>query len=166
MAELIVMVGVPGSGKSTYIKQINKDSKYTVISLDDRIEDLARENELFNEKGHIDYNKAFKIYLKDANRLHMYSIKDAFDNEKDIIWDQTNMSVKSRRKIFSNLPKCYTDISAVVFSLTDVEWKKRFHNRKQLTGKSVPMEVVEQMFRNFEMPTKEEGFTKIKVIKE
>lgn len=162
MSELIVLVGLPGSGKSTWIKNFiakNPNKSYTVISLDDIIEALG-------QKDGLNYNEAFKIYARQAKSMMKEQAHDAFKNGHNVIWDQTNMNVKFR-KMAMNLAKQhgYT-AEAVVWSLTDTEWKKRYNARKEETGKSIPSHVLENMARRYEAPTNDEGFVKITFIRD
>jgi len=81
----------------------------------------------------------------------------ARDANKDIIWDQTSTTVASRMRKFNMLPT-YEHI-AVVFRCPDAdELMRRLKNRP---GKVIPLDVVENMIKNFEVPTEEEGFDQI-----
>ena len=74
-----------------------------------------------------------------------------------VIWDQTSVTVASRRKKFRMLPD-YKHI-AVVFQTPDLDvLKERLASRP---GKDVPWEVVQGMIDNWEEPSLEEGFAEI-----
>ena len=74
-----------------------------------------------------------------------------------------NLTPKSRRSKLSQA-KGYRKI-AVVWSLTDAEWKRRFNKRKAEVGKDIPQNVLDNMAKDFTMPNKTEGFEQIIVIR-
>jgi gluconate kinase len=76
---------------------------------------------------------------------------------KDIVWDQTSTTVKSRIRKFNMLPD--HEHIAVVFKTPDAdELARRLASRP---GKVIPENVIQDMIAGFEMPTEEEGFREI-----
>jgi predicted kinase len=150
MSKVYVLVGVPGSGKSTWIADQLWVEDCVYISSDQLIEEEAV------RRGKT-YNDVFKDYINTAIAEMLEQAMAARDAGKDIIWDQTSVSVKSRRKKFSVLP--YYEHIAIVFDTpNEDELRRRLSNRP---GKDIPWEVVSSMINNFEMPTEEEGFKEI-----
>jgi len=76
---------------------------------------------------------------------------------RDIIWDQTSTTVKSRAKKFAMLPD-YEHI-AVVFNTP--EHKELYRRLLSRPGKDIPDHVIASMIAGFEMPTLEEGFKEV-----
>jgi predicted kinase len=76
---------------------------------------------------------------------------------RDIIWDQTSTTIKSRTKKFLMLPD-YHAIAVVFKPPSTKELEFRLNNRP---GKIVPKHVVQSMIDNWEEPTIEEGFKDI-----
>ena len=157
MSKAYILIGVPASGKSTWVSQQSFDRKKTVIaSTDDHIETYARDKKM-------SYNEAFHEYIDEATNKMIDSVIDAIDQKFDIIWDQTSITKKSRSKKLKMIPKDYEKI-AVVFSIPkEDELKKRLTSRP---GKVIPNRVMSQMIDHFEEPTKEEGFDRIIYINE
>lgn len=149
------LVGVPATGKSTWVKSqtIFKEGEFTVVSSDKFIDDHA-------EKEGKTYNGVFNDYAPIAMRLMENHALIAQANNLNIFWDQTNVSVKSRKKKFDLLPN-YEHI-AVVFPIPD----KDEHDRRLASrpGKSIPDNVMRSMMDNFQMPTTDEGYTQIVVL--
>jgi predicted kinase len=150
MSKVYVLVGVPGAGKSTWIanQEWAKDCVY--VSSDKLIDEEA-------ERQGKTYNDVFKEYVTTAISLMLDQVIEAREAGKDIIWDQTSVSVKSRKKKFSMLPE-YEHIAVVFKTPEESELRRRLGNRP---GKNIPWEVVSSMINNFEMPSEEEGFKEI-----
>ena len=150
MKQLYVLVGVPASGKSTWIKNQDWALGLNIVSTDVWVEDYA------NRMGKT-YSDVFDEYMPIAVKLMADHAVKCRENNHDIIWDQTSTTVLSRAKKIRMLPDYYK--IAVVFKTPPMEeLKARLASR---AGKVVPMEVVESMITNWEEPTKEEGFDEI-----
>jgi predicted kinase len=144
------LIGVPGSGKSTWAASQGWDDPYVVISTDNYVEMFA------SEMGKT-YNDVFSEVMTEAVSRMCIDVRQACEDGVDIIWDQTSTTVKSRKRKFNMLPN-YKHI-AVVFAIPEpAELARRLASRP---GKSIPWEVVDSMITGFAMPTKEEGFTAI-----
>jgi gluconate kinase len=103
------------------------------------------------------YSEVFKDYMPTAVDLMAAEVVEARKAGRDIIWDQTSTTVKSRTRKFNMLPDYYH--IAVVFTTPNLNvLKERLASRP---GKEIPWEVVQGMIDNFEMPTEEEGFKEI-----
>jgi len=145
-----ILVGLPGSGKTTWIKNQVWALGLTVVSTDAFVEDYAR------SVGKT-YSEVFKDYMPRAVELMAEQVVRARELGHDIIWDQTSTTVISRKRKFNMLPN-YKHI-AVVFSTPDsAELKRRLDSRP---GKEIPDTVLEEMRKGFEMPTLEEGYSEI-----
>lgn len=152
MPKLYVLVGVPGAGKTTWIghQDFNWDNT-ELVSTDRFVEQYAD----VNKKT---YNEVFDEYMPTAVKLMSAQVVAARAAGKDIVWDQTSTTVKSRMKKFNMLPD-YEAI-AVVFKTPELtELNLRLKSRP---GKNIPSSVMVQMIRGFEMPTLSEGFSEIR----
>lgn len=150
MPTAYILVGVPGSGKSTWIKNQMWTKDCAVVSTDAYIDAVAA------RLGKT-YNEVFKDNMNDAVSHMLNAVSDAVDAGKDIIWDQTSVSVASRKKKF-NVLKGYTMIAVVFHTPEAGEWQRRINSRP---GKHIPAHVLESMANSFEMPTLEEGFDQV-----
>jgi predicted kinase len=150
MPKCYQLIGVPGAGKSTWVKDQIWALGLTVVSTDAFVEEYAREH------GKT-YSEVFLDYMPIAVRLMANQALICQANGLDVIWDQTSTTAVSRIRKFNTLPK-YEHI-AIVFPTPDLDvLKERLASRP---GKDVPWEVVQGMIDNFEMPTEEEGFKEI-----
>jgi predicted kinase len=150
MPKCYQLVGVPASGKSTWVDNQDWAKDCVVVSTDEFVEDYAK------ECGST-YSEVFADYMPTAVRLMADKVIRAREAGKDIIWDQTSTSFTSRAKKFRMLPD-YEHI-AVVFQTPDEEVHQR--RLKSRPGKVIPDAVLFDMVWNFEMPTEEEGFKEI-----
>lgn len=152
MPKLYVLVGVPGSGKSTWVKrqEWTWSPNFAYISTDHHVEAHAA-------KLGKTYEEVFKDFMPQAVDLMAQDVVRAREAGKDIIWDQTSTTVASRARKFRMLPDYYK--IAVVFATPEA--KELEYRLKSRPGKTIPDKVMKQMIRGFEMPSKEEGFDEI-----
>jgi predicted kinase len=153
--ELIMMVGVPGVGKSTWIRDHmtkNPSKNYAIVSSDDIIEEMGAPEGL-------SYADAFAKFSGFAIKEMDRRAKEYIAEGRNIIWDQTNLNPKARKTKLA-IAASYRKI-AVVFSLTDAERERRYEKRKVETGKTIPAHVIANMLRSFQAPTRAEGFEQI-----
>ena len=148
--KLYMLIGVPGAGKSTWIKSQDWALGLSVVSTDNFVEAYAH-------MQHKTYNEVFKEYMPVAVRLMANQVEICKANGVDIIWDQTSTTVNSRRKKFAMLPDYYA--IAVVFRTPEPsELAARLNNRP---GKTIPQHVINSMIEGWEEPTEAEGFKEI-----
>lgn len=147
------LIGIPGSGKSTWVWNQNWIVGMDYVSTDHHVEEYAK------AQGKT-YSEVFTEYMPTAVELMAQEVVAAREAGRDIIWDQTSTTVKSRARKFNMLPDYYH--IAVVFRTPEKnELEKRLASRP---GKVIPKEVVQNMIDNWEEPTTEEGFKEIWVI--
>lgn len=155
MPKLYMLIGVPGSGKSTWVAGQPWSKDCSVVSSDRYIDEEA-------ERLGKTYNEIFKDYVGIATRLMDNHVLVAQANGKDIIWDQTNTSAKSRKAKLDKLP--YYEKIAVFFMTPESSvLTQRLAGRP---GKHIPEDVMASMIKNLEFPTLAEGFSEILVIEQ
>jgi predicted kinase len=150
MNKLYVLVGVPASGKSTWISDQIWTLGLTIVSTDAFVEDYAR------LQGKT-YSEVFDEYMPTAVELMTEQVVRARELNHDIIWDQTSTTIATRAKKLRMLPDYYA--IAIVFRTPDrATLDERLNSR---AGKLVPSHVVDGMINNWEEPTEDEGFKEI-----
>lgn len=152
MPNCTILVGPPGSGKSTYVERIYNNMAAQVASTDDIIESIA---DVFNTTYDAIFNDAItlatNLFFRQLNQFGMLGC--------DIIVDRTNMTVKSRRKVMEKLKPYGYDFTAIIFEPPEKkEWDRRLDQRH---GKFIPPGVIKSMMKSYQVPTKEEVFDKI-----
>ena len=150
MPKCYQLVGVPGAGKSTWIKDQIWALGLNIVSTDIWVEDFAK-------RMSKTYSEVFTEYMPTAVKLMADHVVKAREQGQDIIWDQTSTTIASRRRKFNMLPNYY-HIAVVFETPSRLELNKRLASRP---GKEIPDVVIEGMRASFEMPTEEEGFDEI-----
>lgn len=143
---LWVMVGLSGSGKSSVAKEIAENNPNTIIvSLDNIGEELTGDygNQENNEK-------VFKVFRK--------RIREALENNTNVIADATNITMRSRRAIIENVKGIECRKIAYLIPRPFDQCKLDNLNRQH----PVPEEVLDGQLRKFQIPFYEEGWDLIK----
>lgn len=143
--KLIVMVGLPGSGKSAYAKELIKNKKADIILSSDSI----REELTGDENNQTANDKVFKLLYQRMN--------DYLAEGKNVIIDATNTTLKSRLRIISGC-KVSCSKEAIVVNTTVLECYKRDNGRERTVGE----QVINRFLSAFQCPQKFEGFDSIK----
>ncbi len=159
MPKCTILVGVPASGKSTWFSK-NKTASMAPISTDNIIEFMGS---LFG----FTYDQIFKDSISLAEKIMWKRLEWNAERSNDVVIDRTNLTAKSRKKFIDFLKPYGYEFEAVVFPLpgtvefSEEEWFRRLDSRQ---GKTIPNAVLASMVNSAQMPSEEEGFTKITVL--
>lgn len=147
MATLTLMVGIPGSGKSTYAKT-KIDRRIKVVSSD------AIRKELFLDESDQEHNDIVFQTLYERARNFLL-------DGKDVVIDATNSSVENRKSALSHFSDLDIKRKAIVVE-TPIETCISYDKKRRRT---VGEDVIKEFASTYAFPTKEEGFDDIIVIK-
>jgi len=148
------LVGPPGIGKSTYVKNVLlPNGDYHVASTDDILTKKGKEIGL-------NYNQAFDHFdfkdFKDIEKIFRFGIMRAINERLDIVIDRTNMTLKGRNKLLRLFPDDYIKI-AVVFDFSNAEkLKAQLAKREKEEGKVISDSVMYKMIKSYVEPTNKE----------
>lgn len=152
---LFVMCGLQCSGKSTQAKEYVKYQDATIVSSDGIREELAKEQNKENIFD-VDNNLVFRELYKRVN--------DLLKENKNVVLDATNTTIKSRRQIFENIKvDCYKECHIMNTPYEECLERLRERNKK---GPYIPEDVLERYYKSFEVPFKEEGWDNIVIDRE
>lgn len=141
---LIVLVGLPGSGKSTWVR----DQGPTVLSSDE-IRRL-----LSDDPNNQSINGAVFATLR-------YLLRRRLELRAPVTYiDATNLTPKERRPYIVTAQMYGCTAEAVYFDTPPEECKRRNHGRDRV----VPDEVIDSMAARLRVPTEDEGFTHVTVV--
>lgn len=143
----IMLVGVAGSGKSTYAKERQREScRCTILSSDSIREELYGDESIQRDPA-----KVFQIMERralEAARMGM-----------SVIYDATNLSSRRRKHMVKQMKAQGCDTECVICVATFEVCCERQLTRER----KVPTDVIDRQIRQFEIPTKMEGWDKITV---
>jgi predicted kinase len=146
MSKLIMLIGLPGSGKSYWSKKYIQENPDTILVSSDSIRE-----EVFGDVNDQSHNgEVFNI-------VHQRVVA-AIKNERDVILDATNLSRKRRIGFLKSIPGCLAE--AIVFAIPFEFCCKRNAARDRV----VPQEVMDRMYRSFQPPHYAEGFDNIWIV--
>lgn len=145
--KLILLVGIPGSGKTTYAVKYIDNNPNTVHLSSDKI----RAELWGDEATQGDNNEVFSL-------MQSRTI-EALNNGKSVIYDATNVTRKDRAYIISLCPK-HVKIEAHVVWAPIETCIERDTARERTVGKAV----IDKMLKRFQSPFYDEGFHDIKIV--
>lgn len=145
---LILLVGIPGSGKTTYAKNYI-EQHYNTIHLSS---DVIRK-ELYGDEN-IQGNPADVFSL-----MQKMAIKALNDGE-NVVYDATNITRKDRQGILSVCPKFAKIECHIIWAPIEV-CIERDATRDRTVGK----EVIDRMLKRFQAPYYDEGIDEINIVK-
>lgn len=142
---LILLCGIPGSGKTTYAEKMKNSYTYHLSS------DAIRK-ELYGDEN-IQGNSSDVFALMQDRAIML------LNNGFDVIYDATNITRKDRASIITKCPRVAQIECHIIWAPIEI-CIERDTARKRTVGK----EVIDRMLKRFQAPYYDEGIDKIKVI--
>lgn len=144
---LILLVGIPGSGKTTYAEKYIEEHYNTIHLSSDKIR-----AELYgNEDTQGNPNDVFSLMQSRA--------VEALNNGQSVVYDATNVTRKDRAGIISACPKFVKIECHIVWAPIET-CIERDTARERTVGNGV----IDKMLKRFQAPYYDEGIDEIKVI--
>ena len=147
MTALNIMIGFPGSGKSSYAKKYLLTNNSVYLSSDDiRIELYGFEDQTHNTE----------VFERMKRETLM-----ALQNDFDVVYDATNLSKKRRRDIIKSAKMCDAEVNAYLCCTPINIILERNITRQE---RQLPWDKLVQMIQSIEPPMYYEGFDNIYLI--
>lgn len=164
MRDFIVMVGVPGSGKSTMASELvniykNSHSKYDDFGRNDILDVISSDEIRERILNDVNDQTQNELVFKEVHNM----IKKSLYDHHHIVVDATNINIKARKGILECLnclvekDRKHYNVIAYVMPTPEKICKERNSSRDRV----VPEFVIDKQICKFEMPFFEEGFDKI-----
>lgn len=142
--DIIMLVGLPASGKSEWTNKFKKDNNFKRICPDKIRLELTGSEE--------DQSKNKEVF-----ELAFERFADFLKDDKKVIIDATNYCKKNRAGWLKIAKKYGKNVVAIVFRTPfDV-----CIDRNSRRNRTVPVHVIERMAKSWEEPSVEEGFLSI-----
>lgn len=146
MNKLVMMAGLPGSGKSTVAKKLAASENAILHSSDDLREELFGDanNQEMNDPLFRELNKRIIGDLMKGN---------------SVVYDATNLSYKKRKEFLDKLNlACFKECVLVAAPYETCLMRNSRRNRK------VPENAIEKMYRSLFIPQYYEGWDRIDIV--
>lgn len=149
---IFMMVGLPYSGKSTFLKSQRVLKSLPIASTDEYLEQLAK-------RTGKSYGEVIKTEFKTAKKHMNAEIAGWLKSKQSFVWDQTNLTKVSRRRVIDLAKANGFKVYVIEFAPFPNEkaLMKRVEQRKD---KVVPLKVLNDMKARFEAPSFKEGYDK------
>lgn len=161
--EIIMMVGLPGAGKTVWAMKYAKEhpeKKYCVLGTN-TVMDKMKVMGLMRKRN---YHGRWDALIKQATDVLNKIFKIAERKNRNYILDQTNVYFSARRRKMSNF-RGFHRIAAVIVNTEEV-LKERTTRREKEEGKVVPESAILEMKANFALPEVGEVFDDVWFIEE
>ena len=142
---VLILVGSPGSGKSTWSKAIEKANPNNLVRI--------CPDEFRAKLGNGENDQSVSAAAFEATRTAM---TDLLDRGFGVIVDATNMYRKTREQFVSIAREKHTLVTAVVFKVNRDTLISRNINRGKEGGRNVPEDVIDKMLAKYQEPCKPE----------
>lgn len=145
---IYLMVGIQGSGKSTWANNFMEKHNNTLLIS----RDLIRKNLIGDEEYFSKEDEVWDTFVKSISA----GVKQRFEN---IIIDATHISIASRRKILNALVQNAGNVNEYNLKIVvmDTPLMICLHRNDEREGfELVPKNVIKKFSEQFEMPTNEE----------
>ena len=147
-AKLIMLIGVSGSGKSTFAKHLKDAGEIDLIISSD-----ALRAELFGDENEQNHNNEL------FNELHN-RIRKALKEGKRVCYDATNLSSKRRMNFLKNISDLDVVKECVILIASfDLCAFSQLNRERQ-----VPVDVIKKQIKQFQCPYWYEGWDDIRII--
>lgn len=138
MKQLIILAGLPGSGKSTYVKERYKGDNVFIIDSDETRREMFGSYLIFPKNMYEIYDEM----IKEGNEIY-----DKYD-DLILIMDSTFLDNYRRNHYLDNLKK-FDKYTIIMFHTNDINFNLK-NNKNRIKEKWVPESVIFNMINQYE----------------
>ena len=153
MKKLIMLVGLPGSGKSTVANKIGADFVCPVVSFDRIRKELTGSEEC--------QDKDDEVFQLLHNRIKKFLLRNDDDGAPVIVYDACNISYKRRMAFLNEVSKINCRKECYMVWMPYEKCLKNNIKRHKEGGRFVPEQEIERMYKNIYIPQYYEGWDNI-----
>lgn len=149
MVTLYIAIGIPASGKSTYMKNLAKDVNAKVISMDDI-------------RGEINGKVSDQSNPELIYGTFRHRIKNELASGNNVICDATNLTRKERKTIIRFVSEYTNNIIAYYFPIDLNVALERNQNKDR--NHHTPDDWIRNAYKKLKPPKTKEGFNEIHIV--
>lgn len=161
--EVIFMVGLPGSGKTHWVKNYiteNPDKQYTILSVDSLLNQMKVSGKPRLPSNTTKWSKLVDQLAKGLNKLNEIAAK----RRRNFILDQTNTFASEQKRRLRGFGE-YAARRAMIIIPDDEEYNRRLKLKQETYGVETQEGTINVMKAHFYLPTKEQGwYTEMKYV--
>ncbi|AZB44642.1 HD domain-containing protein [Bacillus sp. FJAT-42376] len=146
MPSFNMMIGLPGSGKSTYAEKLAKEIDAVVFS-----SDLLRQELL----GDVHDQESNEFIFEEMHRR----IIQHLDTGGNVIYDATNTNRKRRKHLINHVIKCEKKSAYYINEHYDTVTKRNTNRERR-----VSQQVIDKMYQSLQIPLVNEGWDELIVV--
>lgn len=135
-----MLVGIPGSGKSTFAKVLSEKFNASILSSDEIREELLND---INEQSK--NSEVFDVMNNRAAQL--------LNENRNVIYDATNINRKRRKHLINHIIKADEKV-VYYFNVSRSQYIRQNEGRQRI----VPIESINKMYKNLHIPVENEGW--------
>ena len=147
MSKLVIMVGLPGSGKSTYTAKYETQDHTTIVSTDEIRRELYGNPETQDNAQEV-FDEAYR------------RIEIALRAGDTVVFDATNLKARNRRYLCNRFRPI---VDTIIAEYINTPIEKCIH-RDELRSRTVGYEVIQRMARGMTEPRLDEGFDLVHIV--
>lgn len=147
--KLYVMVGISGSGKSTFIENFLKSNPNVVVHSSDKLRAVLG-------KGEEDQTVTPQVFS-----TIKYNLNRDLAAGKDVMIDATSLNPRERKDYILTGKRYSAKIIAYVLERDKATLMKNQAKRKSSGGREVPEFVIDKMIAKYVRPSTSEGFDEV-----
>ena len=147
MADLYIMCGVPGSGKSTFLKNKINNNNSVIISRDKIRFSIVQPNE------------PYFSHEEEVLETLWEQINEALSRNKNVFVDQTSLTPRARKYLLDHV-QGYNQVH-IIWIDENLDTCLQRNKMRYGTRSYVPEESLRNMYNQFIAPSFDEGFTYI-----
>ena len=141
---LYILIGIPGSGKSTFAKRFQNEYDTSWISRDKiRFDTIKEDEEYFSHES--------EVFQKFIDNI-IFGLR----NSLNVIADATHINMSSRRKLTYAIDKEFNNYK-IVYVIFDTSFDICLARNNAREGRAcVPEQVMKNMYKDFRIPRDDE----------
>jgi len=136
-----ILIGAPGSGKSTYGKNMVAENPAIVRLCPDEF------------RAKFGWGEGDQSVSAQAFSATRHGMRDALASKKDVLIDATNMYAKARKDFIYIAKEFNAKTIAIVFEADKNTLMLRNKLRGEAGGRNVPEDVIDRMLERYQRPT-------------